>query len=122
MTVLQVGYIFLGGTGFPLSSGVRNLRAGAVVLTAGFTCVCRLEALQIAGQEVPGCSWCFVCALCLAVLGYCLCVVAVSDLFKPSLFSSLLWSHHPFYSVLLSPLPGHYPLCVSVRQLLDNSM
>lgn len=81
MAVLQVEYIFLGGTSFPLAPGVRKAGAGAVVRTADFPGVCRLEALQAARQqvsaggghlccqEVLGCSQCSVCALCLAVLG-----------------------------------------------------
>lgn len=77
MAVLQVGYIFLGGTSFCLAPVLKTTGAGAVLPTVDFPGVCRLEALQAVGQEAGsmlvrmlGCCWCFVCALCLAVLGY----------------------------------------------------
>lgn len=83
MAVLQVGYIFLERISFPVALRVREAGAGGAVFpTADFPGVCRLEDLQAAGQqvcaggrqlccqEVLRCSWCFVCALCLAVLGY----------------------------------------------------
>lgn len=118
---------------------MKKAGTGAVLPTADFPDVCRLEVLQAAGpqvcadsrqfccQEMLECSSCFVCALCLTVLEYWLIVMmSVSGLCKP-LFSGLLWGCSLILvEITLSPLPGHeHLLCVYLwgwgTQLLDNS-
>lgn len=118
---------------------MRKAGTGAVLPTADFPDVCRLEVLQAEGQqvcadsrqlccwEVLGCSSCFVCALCLAVLEYWLVgMMSISGLCKPfSLFSGLLWGCSlVVVEITLSPLPGHkHLLCVYLwgEGMLDNS-